>query len=132
MVMARELSAILGLQRASLVRTGLQSIGPDDLANRTSVKVRQQICKVRRIAAFANAETRAALLRPDFCVFKYLINFPLQRHPDHSARDPNLGGLIPLDSYLSLASGAGTVERSLLMAKSTVRFISETTPRTFR
>src|SRR5271157_660671 len=36
------------------------------------------------------------------------------------------------DSYLSLASGAGTVERSLLMAKSTVRFISETTPGTFR
>ena len=30
------------------------------------------------------------------------------------------------------ASGAGTVARSLLMARSTVRFISETTPRTFR
>jgi hypothetical protein len=38
------------------------------------------------------------LLRPDFCAFKYLpIKFPLQRHPDHSARDPNLGGLVPLD-----------------------------------
>src|SRR5208337_3193029 len=44
----------------SRLRTGLKSSGPDDLANRTSVKVLHQICKVRRIAALENAETRAA------------------------------------------------------------------------
>jgi len=52
--------------------------------------VQHYVCKIARIAAFANAETARRLLRPDFCAFKYLlIKFSLQRHPDHSVRDPN-------------------------------------------
>jgi hypothetical protein len=54
------------------------------------------LCKVRRMVA--DAETRASGCAPIFAFFKYLpIKFPLQRHPDYSARDPNLGGLVQLD-----------------------------------
>src|SRR5271157_232630 len=67
MVMAREFPAVLSLQiRASLVRTGMQSIGSDNLAKRTSVRVRYQICKVRRIAAFANAGNARRFAAPRF------------------------------------------------------------------
>jgi hypothetical protein len=131
MVISRELSAILGLQmRTTLVFVGIAIDWPEDLTNQPHGPVLR--LQAARIAAFANAETRAAACAP-FLRIQYLpINLPPQQHQDHSARDPNIGGLIPLDSHLSVGSGAGTVERSLLMAKSRVRFISETTLGTVR
>jgi hypothetical protein len=118
MVMARELSAILDLQICTtLVFVGRLAGGLTNEPYGPAVRL-----YVARIAAFANAER-----------LQYLpINLSLQQCPDHSARNPDLGGLVPLDSYLSVGSGAGTVERSLLMAKSRVRFSSETTPGTVR
>jgi hypothetical protein len=85
----------------------LQSIGPDDLTNQTSVMVQHYVCKTACVTAFANARR---WLRPDFCAFKYLpIKFSLQRHPDHSVRDPNPGGLVPLD--IPIARSPGVLEQ---------------------
>jgi hypothetical protein len=69
---------------------------PEDLTNQTSVTV-QHVCKTARVNAFRKRWKRS-LLCSALMRFKYLpIKFPLQRHPDHSARDPNLGGPVPLD-----------------------------------
>src|ERR1022692_1733105 len=101
MVMTRELSAILGL------RTGLQPRGPDDLADRPSVKVRRQIRKVRGMAAFVNAETRAACCAPIFASSSICQSVSrCNKQPDHSARDPNLGGFITLDISISHSPAA--------------------------
>jgi hypothetical protein len=129
--MARELSAILGLQmRTTLFLVGIAIDWPEDLLNQPPGPALHM--QPAQIAAFANAEMRATACAT-FLRLQYLpINLPPQQHQDHSARDPNISGLIPLDSHLSVGSGAGTVERSLLMAKSRVRFISKTTPGTVR
>jgi hypothetical protein len=117
MFMAPELSATLGLQmRTMLVFVGMAIDWPEELTNHGPA-LRLQ---APRIAAFANVET-TPLAAPPSLRLKYLpINLPLQQRPDHSARNPSLGVLISLDSYLSVGSGAGMVERSLLMAKSRV------------
>jgi len=115
--MAGALSEILGLQTCTtLVFVGMAIDWPEDLTNHGPA----QCLQAPPIAAFVNVET-TTLAAPPFLRLKYLpIYLPLQQRPDHPARDPSLGGLIPLDSYLSGGSGAGTVERSLLMAKSRV------------
>ena len=92
------------------------------------------VCKPTRVAPVANLERLGALLRPDFCAFKYLrTEWPLQIANRIMAQEMQTSAVPSLfKSYRSPASGTGTLERSLLMARSTVRFISETTPRTLR
>jgi hypothetical protein len=109
--------------RTTLIFVGIAIDWPEDLINHGPA-LRLQASRTLK---------RAPLAAPPSLRLQYLpFNLSLQQCPDHSARNPDLGGLIPLDSYLSVGSGAGTVERSLLMAKSRVRFISETTPGTVR
>src|ERR1700745_4504967 len=75
MVMASELSAILGLQmRTTLVFVGMAIDWPEDLTNHGPAPRLQ----APRIAAFVNVET-TPLPAPPFLRLKYLpINLPLQ------------------------------------------------------
>ena len=114
--------------RTTLIFIGIAIDRPEDPTNHGPA-LRLQAA---RIAAFANAETRAPGRAPTSAPSVSANQFVTATMSGSSARNPDLGGLIPLVSYFSVGSGAGTVERSLLMARSTVRFISETTPRTFR
>ena len=82
---------------------------PNDLANRISVKVRHQISKVRRIAAFENAETRAAccalILRFQVSANQVPAAIEIRMVPD----DPSdIGGLVPLE--IPIVHSPATVE----------------------
>ena len=87
--------------------------------------VQHPSCKPRECVSRTLKPRRCA----PFCASVSANQFPLQQ--SGSFRRILISAAHSTDSYLR-RSGAGTVERSLLMARSTVRFISETTPGTFR
>src|SRR5262250_615033 len=77
MVMAPELSAILGLHlraTGSSYRTAIYR--SEDLTNQTSVMVQHYVRKTARVTPWANAETIAAWLRPDFALQVSAKQFP--------------------------------------------------------
>jgi len=82
MVMARELSAILGLHiRATLVRTAMQSIGRTISLTELGQSAAANMQSTTN-SGFRERRNTRRLLRPDFLRLQYPpISFPLQQKP---------------------------------------------------